>query len=992
MPVIGRPGISIPATGTYYPHPMVPRRTNEVLNPSAEVDAANVGPNGVATITRDSAWGMEATGGGWSFKVVTGGVNTYDGIYWQAGLNGIPTHPGEPWIASAYVRFGSAPAAGTQLSMGMGTVDAAGTWLGAVGNMEGVVQPVVNRPTRISAYGVPNPTAAYIYPYIIAYKMVAGTPTISATTFWVDWCLVERGTKLGAYFDGSKVGAWWEGTAHASASGVISTPEENDPPNLMLNPSIAQNTHGWRFDGAIATLSRIAAPAGSGTGKSSDPIRPGASDLYFGNYANGSSVSAGAFIGGPTDPAGTGNGYGPLRLQSGKAYSASIWVASMSNITINGGYLKTDGNWCSGYPAPLSVPAGGYALYKWENLVAPGDAAGWTFDFRQGGAAGPINVSWDGAMLAEGATVGAYNDGGLAESYTHRNLILDPKMEAASTAQFTTLRGTETLSKIVSSEVQYGTKFLRCTMPGAQDTEGFYIPSWGCIQGQPYTVTARVRGPAGQNMNFRMWDSAVTDKQWVPTGDWEIIKTTRVPPDNGMFCSLFSASPVAGNIDLDWWIAEQSPNGSGFYFDGDTERGAWDGGPDNSSSHLRTPGMFWYDTGSQTTGARVEAKFPLSGNSFTDGRVALNRTHASLEMGDGLARTAYVFEQPLTDDFNRADDPYPVAGWTGYASGSDVNLTGRQLVPASGTWGYIGYNTPQTVPCVSIFRLSAVPAWIDHYLDLHVEGPVDLTSKGTLEAGITGGVGAVSALSTRTTAGTGVCDIYDNNTAHWPAASPGASWTYSAWVRPTTTQTMYVSLNWRDAGYAYIANTDSVPVSVPANTWTKLTVTGAGPVGTGHVVPIIYSSCAQGQGFYADDQYLSLTTDNWNYLYNPSYEYGTGSYVNDAGTVAASGAQLHGDARQTLRLYGYGTPGPTDRDSAFQLAQPLVTGDRVALSYDGTLLTFWTQKPQEKWVKGGRITASKRGPESFGKLYAGIWLSLAAGAGAAADDFTFGQF
>ena len=122
--------------------------------------------------------------------------------------------------------------------------------------------------------------------------------------------------------------------------------------------------------------------------------------------------------------------------------------------------------------------------------------------------------------------------------------------------------------------------------------------------------------------------------------------------------------------------------------------------------------------------------------------------------------------------------------------------------------------------------------------------------------------GTSSAEVTRTQAGSGYADVYDNNSSRWPAVTAGQKYTFTAYVRPTVTRDFFVAFLWCDGAKGLVDVSEGAHVSAPANQWTQISITATAPAGTGFVLPIVYGlSLDQNEVFYTDDWQLEQPTD-----------------------------------------------------------------------------------------------------------------------------------
>lgn len=194
------------------------QRTNLVTNPSLETNTTGwAAVRQSEVLTRDSAFAYAGT---YSLKIAN---NNYSSNFLDArtptGISGFRVDGSTDYTYSAYLysaqtgRFGYVrvhyyTSSGTEISnhISPGVALVNGGW------------------TRASLTHT-APSNAY---YAAVYVMYLYTSPIGATeATWVDAVMVEKGTSLGPYFDGSTSGAGytyaWTGTAHASSSIETST-------------------------------------------------------------------------------------------------------------------------------------------------------------------------------------------------------------------------------------------------------------------------------------------------------------------------------------------------------------------------------------------------------------------------------------------------------------------------------------------------------------------------------------------------------------------------------------------------------------------------------------------------------------------------------------------------------------------------------------------------------------------------------------------------
>jgi hypothetical protein len=183
-------------------------RTNLIWNPSFETGVSNWTASGAfSSLSQDTNYKQFGT---YSAKGVATSNSTVD----VAG-NFFPVNPGGYYIGSVYVRVSVEKTVAvnfrwyddaygiTQTQYVTGTTVPANTW------------------TRISGIGIVYRDASY-------GKMVITTSLSTSTEIYLDGALVEEGTTLGDYFDGSyapnyaapvyDLATAWSGAAHASES------------------------------------------------------------------------------------------------------------------------------------------------------------------------------------------------------------------------------------------------------------------------------------------------------------------------------------------------------------------------------------------------------------------------------------------------------------------------------------------------------------------------------------------------------------------------------------------------------------------------------------------------------------------------------------------------------------------------------------------------------------------------------------------------------
>jgi hypothetical protein len=191
------PGSTIPPSPKYRKAREVvvtvkPDRINLAANPGFEVDTSNVSVD-AGTLTRVTTTSRSgAACGQWVTTAVSAG-------YTQP--TAIPGRPSTTYTMSVWVK-GSGSA---RIRMGSGP----GGYVVATSN---TVELVDSAWTRLHVTGVTRPDTANVY--LIFDQMSAG-----AQTMYLDDILVERGTELRDYFDGStSVDTLWEGAVGTSRS------------------------------------------------------------------------------------------------------------------------------------------------------------------------------------------------------------------------------------------------------------------------------------------------------------------------------------------------------------------------------------------------------------------------------------------------------------------------------------------------------------------------------------------------------------------------------------------------------------------------------------------------------------------------------------------------------------------------------------------------------------------------------------------------------
>lgn len=169
---------------------------------------------------------------------------------------------------------------------------------------------------------------------------------------------------------------------------------------------------------------------------------------------------------------------------------------------------------------------------------------------------------------------------------------------------------------------------------------------------------------------------------------------------------------------------------------------------------------------------------------------------------------------------------------------------------------------------------------------------------GTFESGVsqwtaTGGTvaqssahaysGVYSALFTVT--GTPAQAYLRDGASYMVSTDTGISYTATMWVYTTVSgQSFHASIDWYDSGFNYLSTSAGSAVTVPANTWTELTVTATAPAG-GELYaaygPTV-TSPSSGLAFYADEVFL-------NYASTATYPGGDGGHAPGGGGGGGGG-------------------------------------------------------------------------------------------------------
>jgi hypothetical protein len=216
-------------------------RTNLIPNPSFESNTTGWNPNG-STNTR--------VAGTWST-----GSFVYQIVHTGTGLGGTFSD-----FASFVVTAGQSYTASfdaKSISGTLRTLQIAISWYNAGGTLlssSTANQTLTTSSQRWSVTATAPATAAHALIY--AYTTTTGS---IGDTWQMDSVLVEQSSTQNSYFDGTRPGATWTGTANNSTSILPRT-------NLILNPSFESDVANWNTTGGSCTNTRTAGTIAGGSG------------------------------------------------------------------------------------------------------------------------------------------------------------------------------------------------------------------------------------------------------------------------------------------------------------------------------------------------------------------------------------------------------------------------------------------------------------------------------------------------------------------------------------------------------------------------------------------------------------------------------------------------------------------------------------------------------------------------------------------------------
>ncbi|HWI67809.1 MAG TPA: hypothetical protein VNS88_05485, partial [Nitrospiraceae bacterium] len=147
-------------------------------------------------------------------------------------------------------------------------------------------------------------------------------------------------------------------------------------------------------------------------------------------------------------------------------------------------------------------------------------------------------------------------------------------------------------------------------------------------------------------------------------------------------------------------------------------------------------------------------------------------------------------------------------------------------------------------------------------------------------------------------------------TANMPRVTAGKTYTWSAWVYPSSATTVTTHIHWRDAGLAIIGSgSAAVSALLPANTWSRIWTTAAAPTTPGIAVnasPYVwFNNLASGATYYIEG--LQFEDGDIPTSYNPSpSEIPAGSTIQSSYSVNLSKVMM-----DATGLRGYDGTGQT---------------------------------------------------------------------------------
>lgn len=179
-------------------------RYNHILNPSFEVDTSGWGSVGGATLARTTS---EYNTGTACLEVTNSSGSAAQTTNRMAFLGGQGTY-----IVSAYIKLASGATTANYYLRHLQYENSDSSGTVSSGNVGTTSLSYTGNWVRLSGTFTRNAIANF---FVIRVATSSSTP---GDIFYVDSVLVEKGSALGSYFDGSSNG-FWTGTPHASGSG-----------------------------------------------------------------------------------------------------------------------------------------------------------------------------------------------------------------------------------------------------------------------------------------------------------------------------------------------------------------------------------------------------------------------------------------------------------------------------------------------------------------------------------------------------------------------------------------------------------------------------------------------------------------------------------------------------------------------------------------------------------------------------------------------------
>jgi hypothetical protein len=365
---------------------------------------------------------------------------------------------------------------------------------------------------------------------------------------------------------------------------------------------------------------------------------------------------------------------------------------------------------------------------------------------------------------------------------------------------------------------------------------------------------------------------------WTPTGKatriaWTTAPTTTAQGDTGVtfsgvltpgqayYAAITAVCSKATTlaVSVGNWTTTGGALGSG--------TGTWSGGTGAITVVAGQPTTFWvpFTPGANTTGCKV-----IVGASGTFTWAAGDTLDASCAVVLATASTAARL-LPFGGYFDGSGvGPAQQAAWTGAANASNsvawplradavVNILPNSMCNnLSGTsvnWGTGGAGTLTAAA-------SGGPSGGPYVQMAYSELPTDSTSVKQL------------GISSFTQTITGVI---------------GNVYTFSAWVWVNASQSVNLKIDWLTTARVWVSSSSSTPVTVPANTWTRLTVTGTMPTGTGFLQPIVVLSTVPASATFTYRVAAAMVTQG-----STVYPYADGSVPGWAWEGAAGFSPSHG--------------------------------------------------------------------------------------------------